>query len=655
MFKRHRIFLMTALAALYLVLGTILGDAVRANAQSTVYPDDHSAKELTILFTHDLHSYFLPHKTQTEDGTILQQGGYAKLAYAIDEQRRKYPRETLLVDAGDFSMGTLFHTLFTSEALELRLMGKMGYDVTTLGNHDFDFHPDGLAAMLSSAIFKKEKRPALVVSNVILSDNHPGDALLKKTFEDYPVRKYMVLERNGLRIGVFGVFGQDAAHDSPFAKPVAFADAVEASKQIVDLLKNKENVDIIICLSHGGTSSLPGKSEDENLAKAVPQIDVIISGHTHTILHQPIIIGKTIIAAAGCYGNNLGVLRIRHDKNRVTPVSYELQNISADRREDRQIAEAIAAYKNLVNKKFLARYRLSYDEVVAESDFPMESLTSLIAHPGEAALGNLITDAYRWAVREAEGHHYRHVHFALQPVGNIRSTFLKGQITVADVFAVLSLGIGPDKIPGYPLVCFYISGKELKDILEVHTTIAPLKKRDAYLQLSGVKFTYNPKRIWFDRVTSVEVEDENGRYRPLDKNKLYRACANLYTAAMIHYVGLASHGLIKVVPKDQQGRVLDDIKQAIVYDRNSKELKEWQALLNYLRSFKTSSSGLPRIPEKYIKPEGRYSALPSLNPIDLFCCGHWITYGVLTLMIIALFAFAFTACLIIRKLKNKAK
>jgi len=119
---------------------------------------------------------------------------------------------------------------------------------------------------------------------------------------------------------------------------------------------------------------------------------------------------------------------------------------------------------------------LTYDEAVASSDFSLETLSSIYEHPRETGLGNLITDAYRYAIKQAEGARYRHVHFALQPLGVIRDSLQQGNITTADVFQVLSLGIGPDQVAGYPLVAFYITGKELKDILEVHTTIAPLKK-----------------------------------------------------------------------------------------------------------------------------------------------------------------------------------
>jgi 2',3'-cyclic-nucleotide 2'-phosphodiesterase (5'-nucleotidase family) len=625
-------------------------------AADSASPADNTQKELIILFTHDLHSYFLPHKTLTDEEKSVQQGGYAKLACAIDDQRHLHQDKSILVDAGDFSMGTLFHTPFMTEALELRLMGKMGYDVTTLGNHDFDFHPYGLARMLNAAMSKGGKLPAIVASNVILSKNNPGDAMLKKPFADYPVREYMIIERNGLRIGLFGIIGRDAVHDTPFAKPVTFSDATEASKRMVDILKNKEKVDIIICLSHSGTSANKRKSEDENLARAVPQIDIIISGHTHTVLPEPIIIGKTIIVASGSYGRYLGMLGIDYDHQQgVRLRSYELKPISENVCENKTVASYIDGYKNIINRNFLAAYNLTYDEVIAESAFHMESLDSATSRPREMALGNLITDAYRMAIKKAEGSGYRHVNFALQPLGHIRDSLQAGKITAADIFQVLSLGIGPDEIPGYPLVSFYVNGQELKDILEVHTTIAPLKKHDAYLQVSGVKFTYNPRRVWFDRITSVKVEDEQGIFQPLDKNKLYRGCVNMYTAAMIDYVSFASHGLIKVQPKDRFGNPVSDIKKAIIYMNNSEELKESLALTIYLRSFEKNASHIPQMPDKYSKTEGRYLAQPSLNPADLIYGGNIITYAAFFSAFLFLFICVLIAFIIAKKMRKKTR
>ncbi len=614
-------------------------------------------RELMIVFTHDLHSYFLPHHVLTPEGDQVLQGGYAKLAYLIKGEQLFQRNKTIAVDAGDFSMGTLFHTSFLQEASELRLMGKMGYDVITFGNHDFDFHADGLATMLQTAKSKKNRLPEIIASNIVFSKKDPADASLKKAFTDYPVKPYTVIEKNGIRIGLFAIMGNDASHDTPYAKPVKFADPVDTSRHMVEILKNQEKVDLIICLSHSGTSPVRKKSEDEFLAREVPQIDVIISGHTHTILTKPIRIGRTIIVSSGCYGEYLGMLKIIYSKGSdIKLVSYELKSVAAGIPENKIVVDEIANYKKIVDHKFLAPRRLSFDQVLAKADFNMETLASAYQNPREMGLGNMITDAYRAAVKKAEGNNYEHISLVLQPLGLIRDSFQKGKITVADVFQVLSLGLGTDGIAGYPLVAFYVSGKEMKDILEVHTSVAPLIKDDAYLQVSGVKFTYNPYRVAFDRVTSVSFQDEKGNYKPLNYSKLYRICANIYAAEMVTYIGDVSHGLLKIKPKDKNGNHLSDLKSAIIYaDKNSanpRELKEWEALVQYLRSFTDMDrKGIPNIPNKYKMLEGRYEAKPALSPRKIIEGGNVVTYGVLIVGFIFLCACAFLVWFIIRKIK----
>jgi 5'-nucleotidase / UDP-sugar diphosphatase len=615
------------------------------------------SRELVILFTHDLHSYLLPHRVLTNNNEQEQRGGYAKLAYVIKEQRIYHQNKILRVDAGDFSMGTLFHTSFMTEASELLLMGEMGYDVTTFGNHDFDFHADGLAKMLQTARAKNKQLPDIVASNVVFSKNAPGSQALKKAFNDYPVKEYKVIERNGVRIGLFGIMGKDAAADTPFAKPVTFADPISASKRMVNILIKKEKVDLIVCLSHSGTSPVKEKSEDEILAQKVPQIDIIISGHTHTVLPKPLKVGKTIIVSSGCYGEYLGILTIFYTKGKdVKVASYDLRNITVGIPDDRIVTEEVDAYKDIVNQQYLSSYRLNYDQVIAESNFNMEGLVSAYENPREMGLGNLITDAYRYAVQKAEGNNYEYVHVALEPLGLIRDSFLKGIITTADVFQVLSLGIGRDGVAGYPLVAFYVTGKELKDILEIDASVAPFIKNDAHLQVSGVKFAYNPHRILFDRVTRISVQDEKGEYKSLDYKKLYRVCSNLYAAEMINYVSKVTYGLLSVKPKDKKGRTLPDLGKAIIYsDKGSskpRELKEWIALAQYMRSFTdTNHNGIPNIPEKYKSPEGRYQAEPSRNIINMVAGGNLITYGALIIGFLFLCALIFLIVFVIKKVR----
>ncbi len=589
------------------------------------------ARRVVILFTHDLHSYFLPQRVAAPDGRALERGGYAKLLTSIRQNREE--GRTLLVDAGDFSMGTLFHTIFLTEAAELRLMAAMGYDAMTLGNHDFDFRPDGLARALRIARAREKQLPAMVASNVRFSAEGKGADGLKGAFREYPVVPYHVIERGGVRIGLFGILGKDAQVDTPFAKPVTFGDPIASSREMVEILRNREKADLIVVLSHAGTSPVKEHSEDENLAREVPGIDVIISGHTHTVLPRPIAVGKTLIVSAGCYGAYLGrlVLDFRPG-NGSTAAGYELKPIVSEIPDDQVLAGRIADFKRAVDREYLSAFGIRFDQVIAESTFDMETLEAAYARPGETGIGDMITDAFRQAVQKAEGTRYEPIDVVVEPLGVIRDSFLKGPIRVADVFRTLSLGLGPDGLPGYPLVTYYTTGKELKDLLEVETTVAKIKT-DAHLQFSGVRFSHNPHRVPFDRVTSVAIRNARGVYEPLLPEKLYRVCMNFYTAQMVDYVRNASHGLLSVTPRDRQGRPVTDTKEGVV-DADARtpgiqEIKEWVALADYLKAFPdTDGNGIPEIPERYRGPEGRFKAVPSWNPIDLVAGGNAITWGV---------------------------
>jgi 5'-nucleotidase/UDP-sugar diphosphatase len=611
------------------------------------------AGNVVILFTHDLHSHFFPYPVLESDGKLTTVGGYARLATAIKQERARYGGKTLLVDAGDFAEGTLFHTVLPDKALEFRLMGILGYDAITLGNHDFGFNPDGLAKMMRTVKARGGSYPEVVASNTEFSKDGAGDAELKKAFHEFPVREYVVVERGGMKIGLFGLMGKDAAEDAPYAKPVTFVDPVEASKRIVNILRENEKVDMIICLSHSGTRPQKSTSEDEILAEKVPDIDVIISGHTHTTLSRPLIIGKTIIVSSGSYGAYLGVLNMTFTKEKGAAVkAYDLVKMTPDVLEDLAVAHQIKSFKKIVERHYLSHFNYRFDQVLAQTGFDMEQLAYIYANPGEKGIGNLITDAFRHAVKKAEGPYYRHVHAALQGLGTIRSSFVQGKIFVPDVFRVLSMGPGEYGLPGNTLISGYLTGKDLKNFLEVHTSIAPYKE-DAYLQVSGIAFEYNPYRVIFDRVISVKVLDEDGEYKLLDPGRLYRVVINSFTAELLSKIGEKSHGILSVQLRDETGSAVKDIKTLMIRAKGQSGIggvKEWVALADYLTSFPDADGdGIPDVPARYRGSEGRIVTKASWNPLDLVTGGGWITWGVLFLCLVFLTVVIFTVRAIINK------
>jgi 2',3'-cyclic-nucleotide 2'-phosphodiesterase (5'-nucleotidase family) len=449
--------------------------------------------------------------------------------------------------------------------------------------------------------------------------------------------------------------GKYSADDSPFAKPVTFTDPIERSKAMVDILKNREKVDLVICLSHSGTSKFKRYSEDEILAREVPGIDVIISAHTHTVLPKPIILGKTIIASAGCYGAYLGMLDLEYSrKNGTELVAYKLEPVSADVSSDASISSEIASYKGVINQRYLRPYHYLFDQAIAESGFDMNYEAYGDARSTETGLGDMITDAFRYAVQKAEGNKYEYIHLVIEPAGLIRDSFLKGNITVADIFKTLSIGLGEDGSAGYPLIACYITGDDMKRLLEVDTTVAKIKTA-AHLQVSGIRFTYNPHRVPCDRVMSIEIRDANGNYQPFEPGKLYRICMSIYTAQMVDYMHRVSLGLITIHPKDKNGNPITDLKKARIdadhIAPGVQELKEWVALAEYMKSFPdTDGKRVPNVPLRYRAPEGRIMIQPSWNPVEMLRGGTIITYGIVIGGIIFLLVIGLAARAIVRRL-----
>ena len=186
-----------------------------------------AGKELTVAFTHDLHSY-LDTKRYEVNGETAEIGGFAKLKTILDNIRAEH--NTLVVDAGDFSMGTLYQTVFARQAVELRMLGFLGYDAVTLGNHEFDYGSDGLAEMLEAAMKSGERLPEIVMSNIDFA-NSPSDnaRLLEKTMRDYGAEDYLILDRGDVKVAVFGLIGEDAYKSAPESELV-FKDIVDQAK-----------------------------------------------------------------------------------------------------------------------------------------------------------------------------------------------------------------------------------------------------------------------------------------------------------------------------------------------------------------------------------------------------------------------------------------
>lgn len=570
---------------------------------SQVWAADETAEEITILYTHDMHSSFLP--KEGPDGH--SRGGYARLKTLIDEQKEEHPN-ALVLDGGDFSMGSLFQTAYSTSALELRAMGQMGYDVTTFGNHEFDYRASGLADMIYAAVDSGDPLPAIVDANYLppQGDEETWDALYT-----YGVQDYRILERGGVPYVIFGLTGVDSDECAPMSG-MELSDPVETAKRVVkeatEKCQNAYGEDpVVICLSHSGTEN--GKGEDYELAQKVDGIDVIISGHTHTTLEQPIEVNDTYIVSAGENSKNLGVLTLTKTQDGVELKDSRLVPVDERVPEDPEMAAWIEEAKSQVEQDYLADFDLEFDQVLVDNPYQFDTVDEVYDTQHESTLGNLLADAYYWAGNQAS---QDPVDVALTASGVIRDTFPKGPITVSQVFNVASLGIGADGVPGYPLISVYLTGKDLKNAIEVDASVPPLMSA-AQLFYSGVGYSFNTNRMIFDKVDYAVLMREGGITEPIVDDQLYHVVTGLYIGQMLGAVESSTFNILTVTPRDAQGNPIDisQLEDYILHDDEGNEVKEWYAIASYLQSMGGEMD------QKYGQTDGRKLVYSSWNPVSL--------------------------------------
>lgn len=626
----------------------------------------------TILFTHDLHSHFLPQPT-AEGG---ESGGYARLKTVIDEKRAMNPA-ALLVDAGDFSIGSLIQTLYTTQAAELRTMGAMGYDAVTIGNHEFDHKGTGFGEMLNSAKAAQQAAvelllvdarpledmdayrerfgpvtpvlPTLLEANYAPADDNPDRAFIRSAMEDYGVTDCMTLERGGVTYGLFGLMGVDSDECAP-TSGFTRTDAAKAAKRCVETLKG-EGAEIIVCLSHSGTGDSLASSEDEELAKAVDGIDVIVSGHTHSTLAEPLVVNDTYIVSSGPYCQNLGSLTFSWDDGgEKRLLDYRLIPIDEMVAENPEIAGLVEQWKDMVGETYLARYGLTYDEVLTHSDYDLNTPASAVQENN--GLGTLVSDAFLWADRTLNAAYADSPHtVSVTADGVLRANLPAGDLTVAMAFDVLSMGVGEDGTSGFPLVAVYLTGKELKAAMEVDASVTPIMPA-AQLYMSGAKYAFNTKRMFFNRVYDAALTDVTfdesgtGNAYEIDDNALYRVVTGMYSAQMLGTVKSKSMGLLSLEPKQADGTPVTDFADCILYDANGNELKEWYALAAYLEQF-----GEDGLPDRYADPaNGCKQVSDSFAPGQLLAGWNGITWVVLGIVLLILALIL----LLIRSLRRRS-
>jgi 5'-nucleotidase/UDP-sugar diphosphatase len=527
-------------------------------------------RKLVILHTNDEHSHLLglapevddfPIPTVAGDGTI--KGGASRRSVVLQAERAAATAagaSVLLVSAGDNISGSLTQLATPFTAPDYRAMKLLQYDVTTLGNHEFDFGPAGLAAGIKAALASSEGMPAVVASNIHFSGGS-GDAALQAYYDaagtdsTKPIhRSLVVTTSNGIKVGFIGILGADAASVAPLKSPVTFSrgpsnnesntvevmQAIYADLQpVVDGLR-RQKVDLIVALSHSGLdpANLAG-SEDELIAQNVSGIDVIVSGHTHTEAKDTVVNArsgsKVLLQQAGRYGDHVGRIALSVDsKGNVTfddantaLVPVDSKTVPSDANVNKLITDTIKLIETqpvAAGAPSFLQFTLGeilgaaqplpaatgglYFKSVGGLDYVIDNSAAF----KETELLDLIADSELAAARAITPSDLSVVAAGAVRVPRLSAGHVNqsGQLSFADVFSAVSLGASPAGTVGYPLCRFSVYMAEVKAAFEVSAGLAYAGHPDFYLVPSGFKFEYDTSRAPFDSGGSG-IDPTNGR------------------------------------------------------------------------------------------------------------------------------------------------
>jgi 2',3'-cyclic-nucleotide 2'-phosphodiesterase (5'-nucleotidase family) len=650
-------------------------------------------RRLVLLHTNDEHSHLFAFAPELDDfqkaSTGTLKGGVARRATVLKAERdaaAKAGAATLTLSAGDNTMGTLPEVGFTTSAPDFTLMKQLGYDATCLGNHEMDFGPKALATALAAAKSKSALIPTLS-TNIHFDGASPDDDTLAAAYADTPdpsklVQKFYVLTTsNGIKVGLVGIMGASAAYYAPFKKPVTFS--LGASKDetntaeilpviyadiqpTVDRLRNVEKVDLVVALSHAGVSlSNPSDGDDYNIAQNVAGIDVIVSGHTHTVVTAPIVVEnktskkKVLIVQAGSFGAWVGKLdltlatdgTVSFDaaSSKLLPVDETVKP------DDAFVAAQAAAVKGIEGdvvkngKSFLELALTNIegapatDDKMKDGDLYFRSLGAtgfdVIGEKAsqETAMLNLSSDAMFAAGKKYLPNELPDL--AVQSSGVLRGDLPKGKTGVlafADAFRILPLGFSPvDGSVGYPLAHAYLYLVEIKAAFEIAASLGLAEATNSlYFAPSGLRVTYDTTRPAFD-TKGNPLDPANGRVTKLEWSSTrdpemidtvlydiaragaewdskaggalqsYHVVTNLYIASFAASVG--------VTLKDKNGAPVK-LADTILHRPDQSEVKDFEAFAAQIRNECMGNAGM--LPARYdtSKAEG-------MVPRRMICSG----------------------------------
>lgn len=447
---------------------------------------------LNIVHINDLHSRIEP--INKYDSTCKAEdnaegkcfGGYARVATKIAELREQLKDENLIVlDAGDQYQGSLMYTTYKGD-VEIELMGKVGFDVMAVGNHEFDDGPEGLLKLVDGVSFP------VISGNIDVSQSN----ILKGK-----VTNHVVLEVGGQKIGVISALATDTSETSSPGEQVIFQDEIDSLQADVDAL-SAQGVDKIIALNHVGVT------KDMEIAAAVNGLDAVVGGHSHTkfsntedgAMAYPTMVGKVPVVQAYAYSKYVGLLTLKFDDDgNVTSATGDTILLDSSVAEDPAIVARVAELAGPIAEMKERVVASTSEAIIGERDS---------CRAGECPMGNIIADAMLDRVKD------QGVEIAIQNGGGIRASIDEGEVTMGEVLTVLPFQ--------NTLSTFQVTGATVVAALE--NGVSKIEEgAGRFPQVAGMTYTFDASKPAGERVSDVMVGGA-----AIDLEKTYGVVSNNY-------------------------------------------------------------------------------------------------------------------------------
>ena len=611
-----------------------------------------TTRMLTVIGTSDLHAHLMgvgPARDYSplelnQDGTKSGLARHAAIIGAIKAEKALAGIPTILVDSGDSLMGDMVDLLSGNAPPVFHFFQLMGYDTVMLGNHDWDWTPAGTAVIINAAIDSFEFDRPLLCSNMVTDATSAADDAIETLVTDGVIQRYVLKTiDDDFTVGIFGMMGMEADTNVPQAVPVTFwhenpdvADGYANVQALVDEIRTA-GADMVIHAGHAGING-NAVGEDRDTAANVTGIDLIMSGHRHQLLLTAtgyLKVGDTYIIANGKYGENMTQMDVVYDLAEgaitdATGIVYDVDDLVLG---DAQVAGVMDTYITMLDNMFLIpSLGITYSATpIAHTTFDLPSIDFYqdplptgadVEVPASLIVADAQYNAVNAIVAGAVANNlplldptYDASPFAAAFIENgaVRDPLVVGQtglITAADVFKTFPLGIGPDTIPGYPMMSFYLTPREVKAICDLNVEVrkghAPL---EYYMNPAGVRYIYDDEGPQFNKVIAVLVCNDAFTTKQCYQNGTFidvsdTSTDNMLRIAVDYYVTLllppARTVLTQIVidPKLKDGTLVDMNNPAEVaglafdaqpgdYDTDTglpivQELKAWVAFVMFV-------------------------------------------------------------------------